>query len=75
MIRGDPAKSKNVSNISANNKGLGMYRIVKTLGLNNAEIDTILNSSKYHKVINETAYEHNTFKKIFYGQQDRFAIE
>lgn len=53
-------------------KGIGMYRILKTLKLNNAEIEILPRISNFVRETKDAAYEHNQFKIKFIGQQDWF---
>ena len=46
-------------------KGIGMSRVLKTLKLNNAEIEIIPRVTNYTKTKNNLVYEHNQFKIIF----------
>ena len=51
--------------ININGQGIGMYRIKKTLKLNNAEIEIVPRVSDYTKTKGNLIYEHNQFKIIF----------
>lgn len=46
-------------------KGIGMSRVLKTLKLNNAEIEIVPRVSDYTKTKGNLIYEHNQFKIIF----------
>jgi hypothetical protein len=53
-------------------KGIGMYRIVKTLHLNNAELEITPRINDYSRKIGDIPYEGNQFKILFKGQKDFF---
>lgn len=46
-------------------KGIGMSRVLKTLKLNNADIEIIPRVTSFTKTKNDVIYEHNQFKLIF----------
>lgn len=54
--------------------GIGMHRILKTLKMNNAEIEIFPRVTDYSKVVNGVRFEHNEFKITFIGQQDWFKV-
>ena len=58
--------------ININGQGIGMYRIKKTLKLNNAEIFIKPNSFNYKKLHKGLEYEGNEFIIKFNGQQNWF---
>ncbi|WP_234111796.1 hypothetical protein [Chryseobacterium sp. R2A-55] len=62
--RSDIAKKINI-----NGQGIGMYRIKKTLKINNAEISINPNSFKFNKIHKGLEYEGNEFLIKFNGQQ------
>jgi K+-sensing histidine kinase KdpD len=53
--------------------GLGMYRILKTLKFNNAEIEVTPRITHKNKTAGSTIYENNQFKLKFMGQQSWFS--
>jgi hypothetical protein len=55
-------------------KGIGMSRILKTLKMNDAEIEIFPRVTDYQKSANGILYEHNEFKIKFPGQQDWFKV-
>lgn len=55
-------------------KGIGMHRVLKTLKMNDAEIEIIPRVTEYQKTVNGIVYEHNEFKIKFPGQQDWFKV-
>lgn len=52
--------------------GIGMYRILKTLKLNNAELEITPRVNEYTRKIKDVEYEANQFRIKFRGQQDWF---
>ncbi len=58
--------------INEEGKGIGMYRLTKTLKLNNAELEVSPRVNDYKKQIGKIDYEGNQFKIKFIGQQDWF---
>lgn len=58
--------------INKDGKGIGMYRLTKTLKLNNAELEIIPRINTYTKKSGNVLYEGNQFKVKFIGQQDWF---
>lgn len=65
--RSDIAKQLN-----ADGKGIGMYRIVRTLKLNNAELEITPRVNEFSKTVSSIVYEGNQFKIKFVGQQNWF---
>ena len=49
--------------------GIGMYRIQKTLQLNNADLEIIPHAMEYTKKVGDIEYEGNHFKVVFKGQK------
>ena len=66
-------RSNIAKKININGPGIGMYRIKKTLKLNNAELVIKPNSFKYIKTHKGIDYEGNEFLIKFNGQQDWFS--
>ncbi len=60
--------------INLEGKGIGMFRIVKTLKFNDAKLEIIPRIGEYVKINNDIIYENNQFKIKFMGQQDWFKI-
>jgi hypothetical protein len=58
--------------VHSSGHGIGMYRILKTLKLNNAEIEITPRVNEYSRTLKEIRYEANQFKVKFRGQQDWF---
>jgi K+-sensing histidine kinase KdpD len=52
--------------------GIGMYRIIKTLQLNNCELEIIPKFNTYSQIYKGIQYEGNLFKIKFIGQQNWF---
>tara|TARA_R110002049_G_scaffold307456_1_gene507993 strand:+ start:1846 stop:2907 length:1062 start_codon:yes stop_codon:yes gene_type:complete len=67
-------RSKNAEAIDTLGKGIGMFRILKTLKLNNAKLEIIPRASEYHIKIKNNLYEHNQFIITFPGQQNWFKL-
>lgn len=65
-------RSVTAKKININGQGIGMYRIKKTLKLNNAEIIIKPNSFNYNKLHKGIEYEGNEFLIKFHGQQNWF---
>lgn len=65
-------RGKSAIEINAEGKGIGMYRITKTLKLNNAELEITPRINEYTKKISNVVYEGNQFKIKFNGKQDWF---
>lgn len=65
-------RSKTAKEINMQGKGIGMYRIMKTLKYNNAELKIIPNSFKFNKTIQGVEYQGNEFRVIFKNQNDWF---
>ena len=65
-------RSEIAKKININGQGIGMYRIKKTLKLNNAEIFINPNSFKYTKIHKGLVYEGNEFLIKFQGQQKKW---
>ena len=64
-FRSDLAKK-----LDSTGNGIGMYRILKTLKLNNAELEVIPRTNGYKTKRNGFEYEGNQFKIKLIGQQD-----
>lgn len=58
--------------INAEGKGIGMYRITKTLKLNDAVLEIKPRINEYNRKIGNVVYEGNQFKIKFNGKQDWF---
>jgi hypothetical protein len=65
-------RSETAKAINAEGKGIGMYRITKTLRLNNAELEITPRINDYTRRVGKVTYEGNQFKIKFNGQQDWF---
>ena len=65
-------RSKTAIEMNADGKGIGMYRITKTLKLNDAELEITPRINEYTKIIGNVVYEGNQFKIKFHGKQDWF---
>lgn len=65
-------RGKSAIELNAEGKGIGMFRITKTLKLNNAELEITPRINDYSKKIGNVIYERNQFKIKFTGQQDWF---
>jgi hypothetical protein len=65
-------RGKSAIEINAEGKGIGMYRITKTLKLNGAELEITPRINEYTKKIGNVVYEGNQFKIKFHGKQDWF---
>jgi len=63
-------RSPTAKKINMNGEGIGMYRVMKTLALNKAEIIIKPNSFNYTKTVKDIDYEGNEFVIKFIGQQD-----
>lgn len=66
-------RSKAAKIIDEKGQGLGMYRILKTLKMNDAQLEIIPRASNFNKEISGITYEHNQFIIKFPGQQNWFA--
>ncbi len=65
-------RSNLAKKINIEGKGIGMFRIVKTLRFNNAILEITPRISAYEKINRDIIYENNQFKIKFMGQQDWF---
>ncbi|MBC7382597.1 MAG: hypothetical protein H7296_06310 [Bacteroidia bacterium] len=65
-------RSETAKAINADGKGIGMYRITKTLKLNNAELEITPRINDYTRQNGNIIYEGNQFKIKFLIQQDWF---
>ena len=65
-------RSETAKVLNTEGKGIGMYRIVKTLKLNNAELEITPRINEYTRKVGNTVYEGNQFKIIFKDQKDWF---
>jgi hypothetical protein len=65
-------RSDSAQKLNQNGSGIGMYRIKKTLRLNNAELEVIPRCNSYEKIARGIHYEGNLFKIKFLGQQNWF---
>lgn len=65
-------RGKGAKTLDSSGSGIGMYRLLKTLKLNNAQIDTIPRSGEYSRSLYGMQYETNCFKVGFLGQQNWF---
>jgi hypothetical protein len=68
-------RSSTARKLNEEGKGIGMYRITKTLKLNNAELEIIPRINDYSRKTSDIIYEGNQFKIKFKGQQDWFKIK
>lgn len=66
-------RSKHAVNAKINGNGIGMYRILKTLKLNNAVLEVTPRISPVTRSVGGILYEHNQFKIKFLNQQSWFA--
>ncbi len=66
-------RSNNAKVLNTTGKGIGMFRIIKTLKLNNAILEIKPRISNHTRKSKQGLYEHNLFKIKFKGQQDWFA--
>lgn len=66
-------RSYAATELNKKGQGIGMYRIQKTLKLNEAELEITPRYFDYPKQIKNTYYEGNLFKIKFKGQQSWFA--
>ncbi|WP_353146264.1 hypothetical protein [Chryseobacterium sp.] len=65
-------RSKTAKAVNTQGKGIGMYRIMKTLKYNNAELKITPNSFKFNKTTQNIEYQGNEFRVIFKNQNDWF---
>jgi signal transduction histidine kinase len=65
-------RSKLALKLNEKGSGIGMYRILKTLKLNDAELEILPRVSDYTKKTKDGLFEHNQFKIKFKGKQDWF---
>jgi hypothetical protein len=54
-------RAKSAIQYTEEGKGIGMSRVLKTLKLNNAEIEIKPRITNYSKIRNNNIYEHNQF--------------
>lgn len=66
-------RSAAAERLNKKGQGIGMYRIQRTLKLNNAEIEITPRYFEFPKKVGNTFYEGNLFKVKFTGQQSWFA--
>lgn len=66
-------RSKSAKELNKKGQGIGMYRILKTLKLNNADLVVIPRQFDFPKQIGNIKYEGNLFKIRFPGQQSWLA--
>ena len=66
-------RSTSAREVNKKGQGIGMYRIQKTLKLNDAELEIIPRYFDFPKKIGDIKYEGNLFKIKFIGQQSWFA--
>ena len=66
-------RSAAAEKLNKKGQGIGMYRIQRTLRLNNAELEIIPRYFEFPKIFENTYYEGNLFKLKFTGQQSWFA--
>lgn len=62
-------RSPAAQDIHKDSRGIGMYRIQKTLALNNAELIVTPRCNSFTKTVSKVNYEGNEFKIKFRGQQ------
>lgn len=67
-------RSNLARNLNKEGNGIGMYRILKTLRLNDAELEITPRINNFRKIINGIEYEANQFKIKFLGQQNWFKL-
>lgn len=67
-------RSANAKRINSTGGGIGMFRIVRTLGFNNAQLTINPRTFEFKKYIGGETYEGNSFKIKFAGQQDWFKV-
>ena len=65
-------RSEIAKKMNAKGSGIGMFRILKTLKLNDAELIIKPRVTNYTRKANNTIYEHNQFIINFKGKQDWF---
>lgn len=65
-------RSEIAKKINSEGSGIGMYRIIKTLQLNNCELEIQPNFNSVQRIYKNVEYEGNLFKIKFIGQQDWF---
>ena len=65
-------RSEIAKKMNAKGSGIGMFRILKTLKLNDAELIIKPRVTNYTRKANSTIYEHNQFIINFKGKQDWF---
>lgn len=65
-------RSPHAMKLNKTGSGIGMYRILKTLKLNDATLEIIPRISSFSQERNGSVYESNQFKIKFPGQQDWF---
>jgi signal transduction histidine kinase len=67
-------RSETARLLNKDGNGIGMYRILKTLKYNDAELEITPRINRFKKIRNNLEYEANQFKIKFIGQQDWFKI-
>lgn len=65
-------RSETAQKINVDGKGIGMYRIVKTLKLNNAELEIKPRINEFSRKSGNVLYEGNQFRINFSGQPNWF---
>lgn len=65
-------RSDNIKSLNKDGNGIGMYRILKTLKFNDAELEITPRINTFKKTTGDVNYEANQFKIKFIGQQDWF---
>jgi light-regulated signal transduction histidine kinase (bacteriophytochrome) len=65
-------RSKVACQINTKGGGLGMYRVLKTLKLNNAELQIVPRVGNYETKNGDICYQQNRFVIKFLGQEDWF---
>ena len=63
-------RSETAKKLNVEGNGIGMYRILKTLKINNADLIITPRCNSYTKEINRIEYEANEFKIKFRNQKD-----
>jgi len=63
-------RSESAKQINSQGKGIGMYRIIKTLKLNNAVLEITPRINDYTRKCGNITYEGNQFKIKFLGQSE-----
>lgn len=65
-------RSDNIKSLNKEGNGIGMYRILKTLKFNDADLEITPRINNFTRKVGDVNYEANQFKIKFVGQQDWF---